>query len=83
VTFGVHAKDRLAVLKQDGGRMPDVLAGFTIHDDDALRFLGEIDEWDGIGRPQGCGFGGAGQSTAQGRKEQESIHKVLGMAAKE
>ena len=58
--------------------MPDVLAGFAIHDDDALRFLSEIDEWDGIGRWERCGFGGAGQSTAQGREEQESIHKVWG-----
>ena len=54
--------------------MPDVLDGFAIDDDDALRFLGKIDEWEGIGRWERRGFSRPREAAAQGGEKQESVH---------
>ena len=43
MAFWINAKDSFSILEKEGGRMPQVLPSFAIHDDLALGFRIKID----------------------------------------
>ena len=48
VAFRIHRQDRFPILEQHGGDMPEVLFRLAVDDDLPLRFIGEIDDRNGV-----------------------------------